>query len=126
MMTRTREREEFLADVLVTAIEHGGYGFSRTVEWQYDDANPGRSYAVIYDRYEREDNPSDTTTWRVDIGTIAHGFGVAQKVYKGAESGSLLGDLFTANRTNGDDGDVDVLGALLVLECALFGKQVYS
>jgi hypothetical protein len=127
--TRTPERESFLADVLVTAIEHCGYGFTSTVEFTYDDDKPGDAFAIVFDRYERADNPSDDTVWRIDIDTIAHGFGVVRERYyrhENTEPGSPIAELIKANRTNGDDGDVDVLGALLVLECALFGKQIYG
>lgn len=138
---RTAERNQFLADVLVTAIEHRGYGFSYAVEYVYDDDAPENTYAVIRDRYDEE----STETFRVTVDTMAKGLGIIRRaivatvesgegtylhnadtfeqLYYGGDNRS---DLLLADRTNGEDGDVDVIGALAVLECALFGRVVYA
>lgn len=130
MTKRSPEREKFLSDLLVTAIEHMSYGFPATLEYKPEpDGEPGASYAVIYDRYE-EDEPWDADdswkpkeSWRVDIDTMAKGLGVVRRIEKPA---NWVRDLLLADRTNGDDGDYDVVGALLVLECAIFGKPMYA
>lgn len=123
MKTRTDDRAQFLSDLLVTAIEHAGYGFPGIVEYEPEpDGDPRKSYAVIYDRYEEE---TPRQTWRVDIDTMAKGLGIVRKMSR-ATHAEWVADLHDADRTNGDEGDVDVVGALLVLECALFGKGVYS
>lgn len=126
-VNRTHERTQFLADVLVTAIEHCGYGFPGIVKYEpMIDGDSADTYAVIYDRYAEEEY--DTTedvkrvTYLVTIDTIAKGFGIIGKM---KANNDLMRDLMLANRTNGDDGDVDVIGALAVLECALFGDVVY-
>lgn len=123
---RSPERAQFLADVLTTAIEHSGYGFPGVIEYIWDVPNPADAYAVIIDRYE-EDNGTRSERWRVTVDTIAKGFGIVRKKYgSDVQAGSNLADLLLADRTNGDDGDVDVIGALAVLECALFGEITYG
>ncbi len=126
MKRRTPERAQFLADMLTTAIEHGGYGFTANVDYVWDVADPHDVYAVVYDRHEAEDDPSARDkTWRIDIDTMAKGLGIVRKM-DDATHAQWVRDLKLADRTNGDDGDYDVIGALLVLECALFGRGVYA
>ncbi len=83
-------------------------------------------------------------TWRVDLDTIARGLGIirnavmrevpndgpvphnkvtGERLYYGGESRKLL---MQADRTNGDEGDWDVISALAVLECAIFGAVRYN
>lgn len=138
-ITRTVEREEFLAYLLVGAIEHYGYGFPEIIKWHCPDERFGEWFAVITDRYDE----TDPTTWRVDIDTMAKGLGIIKRAfmatcdrgthYHVADSFECLGfggderkELLLADRTNGDDGDYDVIGALAVLECALFGQVIYA
>jgi hypothetical protein len=123
-MKRTAEREQFLSDVLITAIEHMGYGFPGIVEYEPAiDGNPADAYAVIYDRYE-DDLPD--RTWRIDIDTMAKGLGIVRKLPNDGPVAQWVKDVIAADRTNGDDGDIDVIGALLVLECAIFGAPTYA
>ncbi len=131
MTNRSKEREEFLSDLLITAIEHGGYGFSQAVEYEPEpDGNPAGSYAVIYDRYDLDDSAENEATLprhRVDIDLIAKGLGIVRKLAKRPEGISdWVKELLLADRTNGDEGDYDVVGALLVLECAIYGKPTYA
>ncbi len=83
-------------------------------------------------------------TWRVDLDTMAKGLGIirnavmrevehdglvphnkdtGERLYFGGESRRLL---MLADRTNGEDGDYDVVSALAVLECGLFGRVSYG
>jgi hypothetical protein len=130
MKTRTKERAQFLSDTLIGAIEHAGYGFPGIIEYKPEpDGDPFRSYAVIYDRYEVDENSDDAPeqTWRIDIDTMAKGFGIVRKMAARPEGiADWVREVIAADRTNGDDGDMDVVGALLVLECALFGKAMYA
>lgn len=134
MKQRTPERIEFLYFLMHAAIDHAGYGFPETTERHFNDDAQSESYAVIFDRYEAEEswvktsgwrpeNWKPETTWRVDIDMMAKGLGIARKL---ADVSPWVKDLLLADRTNGDDGDYDVVGALLVLECAIFGKPTYN
>lgn len=124
-ITRTPERVEFLSDVLTTALEHAGYGFPGILEYP-DVENPADVHAAIYDRYEEESDGTDgwrpTQTWRVDIDTVAKGLGVLKSKY---QSKGHLRELFAADRDN-DAGQIDVVGALAILEAALFGDITYN
>jgi hypothetical protein len=127
MTKRSPEREEFLAGILTTAIEHGGYGFPGVVEYKWEGREPADVYAVIVDRYVEDDDPEYGKHWRVDIGTIAHGFAVFRDNVKDLQTpADWVRALLVHDRTNGEDGDADVIGALAVLECALFGEIVYN
>lgn len=129
MVKRSEAREQFLSDLLVTAIEHAGYGFPGIVEYEPEpNGVPGKSFAVIYDRYEEDDSANPPVkTWRVDLDTMAKGLGVIRKHRAHGKAGAeWVSDLLKSDLTNAEDGDYDVVGALYVLECALFGDGVYA
>jgi hypothetical protein len=136
MVKRSPDREQFLFDVLTTAIEHQGYGFFDVEEWQWSEDKPAEAYAVISDK---EDFADSRERWRLTIDTIAKGIGIIRNAKPNdadtlvTADGKVLGyggdarrDFLLANSTNGEDGDYDVIGALAAVECALFGQVVYG
>lgn len=138
---RSVERAEFLGNVLVTALEHQGYGFPEIVEYHVDNDDPEGTYAVITDRKAR---PRTGTRTRIDLDTIARGIGVIErarlrdvdgedeKVLHNAATGQRLylstdaRALILAESRANDGGEIDVVLALAILECALFGQVEYS
>lgn len=141
MRTRSAQRIDFLDGVLVTAIEHYGYGFPEIIEYP-DVENTADAYALITDRYEDDDDQ----TYRVDLDVIARGIGVikdavAQDDPKFPDDGPVLFNAKTDQRLylshesrkaileasrNNDAAELDVVDALAVLECALFGAVTYA
>jgi hypothetical protein len=121
------ERTEFLADLISIAMEHAGYGFPGIIEFQTDDDAPAGNFAVIYDRYEETPDGkrywAPKQSWRVDIDTMARGLGVLRRKYTPATSPGLA-ELYEADREN-DASITDVIGALAVLEAAVFGDITY-
>lgn len=113
-------RKQFLTDLLITAIEHGGYGFPEILEYEPDAETP---YAVITDRYDEPGDPDALPQTRVTTATMVKGL---NKIRKTENPSEWVRDLIKADRTNGDDGDYDVIGALAVLEYALFGEIRYA
>lgn len=130
MTIRTAQRVEFLGDVLVTAIENGGYGFFDVVSYDCDHPE-----ALIMD-------PEDKINYMVDIDVIARGIGVIRnaklatfgndEVLANASTGERLfvsendrALIMECSREN-DAGEIDVVLALAILECGLFGKVVYA
>jgi len=139
MKTRSPERIEFLNDLLETAMSHAGYGFFHVV--RSDDTDKTNPTVVIEDK----DDESETHT--VTFDTLTKGLGVIRaavlqevtdhdgthSVYHNKKTGqrlymsaSMRDNILRANRTNGYEGDLDVLDALAVLECGLFGAVVYA
>lgn len=142
-MKRSAKRKEFLAYLLSCAIEHAGYGQFRTLEYEVPDEDYGVWYAVI----EWDEEAPVPGTVRVDIDTMARGLAIIRDavmkvderypddgpIPHNASTGERLyfggparTDLLVSDRTNGEDGDYDVIGALAVLECACFGRVVYA
>jgi hypothetical protein len=137
MIERTPEREKFLLDVLTTAVEHAGYGFFDVEEYVWDVA-PREAYAdiVMREDYEPEEGNNN---WHLTIDTIATGLGIIRRAKPNADGvltttdgkilwfgGNERRALLAADASNGDEGDLDVIGALAVVECALFGCVVYA
>lgn len=135
---RSPERGEFLSDLFTTAIENHGYGWFTVHEYRWENLAPEQVYAVIS---ATDDEP--TERHRITIDTMAAGLSVIRKAIVATDDdGTYLfnaetferlyfgGDerdaLLLADRTNGDDGDYDVIGALAALECALFGQVRYA
>lgn len=150
-MKRTPERERFLADVLTTAVEHQGYGFFHVLRYRWD-CPPVETYALIEESPDYVSG-DEAAIWRIDIETTSKGLGVIRGArYAAANSadphapgangevavlfaadgkrlyfgGQPYRDLMLADRTNGAEGDFDVIAALAVVECALFGQVVYA
>ncbi len=141
LTTRTPERVEFLSNVLVTALEHYGYGFPELIEYHIPDGEEASWYAVIADRYAED--PTDDNhgkTWRVDLDTIARGLGIIRRaIVATTDEGTYLhhsetferlyvsteqrAAVMAADREN-EAVDLDVIDALAILECALFGRVV--
>jgi len=115
--TRSPERWQFLGDLFTTAIENYGYGWFETKEYHWfnsdiDDEYPHNEwYAVIV----AEDTEEE---YFITPETFATGLGKWGK--------NMPKALAEANRTNGEDGDYDVIDALNVLEYALFNEIRYS
>jgi hypothetical protein len=130
MTTRT----EFLTDLLVTAIENCGYGW-----FEVDEYDPDQGTATITDSHTGLE-------YKVNLSTMSKGLGVIREATLGPatdhngfpvqtnrETGDRLyfggpprTDLLICDQTNGEDGEYDVIGALAVLECGLFGQVVYA
>jgi hypothetical protein len=149
---RTSQRVRFLSDVLITAIEHGGYGFATCHEYQPEPGgDPAGTYAIVADRYLAPGDDGYGRTWRLDLDTIAHGMTIIRRAFvatdgvptRHAPGGSgdvvyvhpdswerlylshgLRRELLVGDRAN-DAGEFDVIGALAVVEIALFGAVVY-
>jgi hypothetical protein len=136
---RSPERITFLTDLLLTAMYHQGHGFQRVLDSSYEE--DGSAFALIKDPEDESDE-----TLRVDLDTMAHGLSVISnavkrvdprfpddgEVYHNAKTGERLGlgehirrEIMLADETN-DAGSIDLIAALAVLECALFGKVVYA
>lgn len=129
---RSPEREQFLLDVFTTAIENYGHGWFWVTAYKWEGLPPSEAYAEITAQ-------DDDKQYRVTIDTMARGLTVVREaelngdVVRVNAKGEPLGfggearrQLLIADRTNGEDGDYDVIGALAVLECALFGRVIYA
>lgn len=144
IMARSAERTEFLTDVLACAIEHNGYGFLGYISSNWTADNPVMTSVTIIDRYEEEECKAGETPKRfvITLDTIAHGFSIiraavdqdvdGEPLLHNAKSGQRLylshGDrkeILACDRAN-DASEIDVVYALAVLECALFGAVTYN
>jgi hypothetical protein len=136
------ERIECLNGILDTAVEHNGYGFFYIYTDGRDDPEP---YILAIDKEdEGEDWPK---TILIDLNTIRKGLDVINRSTmqvdpKDPNAGPVLHNIDTGERlylspdirkqlmlcniSNGEYGDYDVIGALAVVECGLFGKVVYA
>jgi hypothetical protein len=119
-MTRKRspEREEFLKDTLITAVE-GGINYWGAVA----DYDPDAGTVTVYEK-EYLDTP-DEKAFPVTMDTMARGWGQYVKRVGKAPTGYARQALL-ANRTNGDDGDFDADVADVVLQLGIFGEVVYA
>jgi hypothetical protein len=149
---RSSGRVRFLSDVLITAIEHGGYGFPTCETYEPEPGgDPAGTYAIVADRYIAPGDDGHGRTWLVDLDTIAHGMTIIRRAFVATDgiptqytpggsdeavyvhpdswerlylSERLRRELLAGDRAN-DAGEFDVIGALAVVEIALFGAVVY-
>lgn len=156
---RSPQRIEFLAGILVTAIESGSYGSWMCVHrYHIPDDNEAEWYADLHVAEDEREDEGNPELIHVDLDMIARGLGVirsavlretpretrtladgteytvgGETVLHNAKSGERLylseahrKAIMLADRTNHEDGDLDVIDCLAILECALFGAVTYA
>ena len=130
MVTSTAERTEFLTDIVVTAIENYGYGWFSVEDYDCDNGT-----ARIFDQHD------DDAPYSVSIDVIAKGLGEVRdaRMHDAGDESYLVSrqgkrmfmpqgmrkSIMEADREN-DAGNLDVVDALAILECGLFGQVVYA
>ena len=136
-MKRTAEREQFLADVLTTAVEGGINDWAYVSEYkhEYTPVPVAQTHAIVHEVDPNEGIEEDEDGYavrglRVDIDVIAKGIGVIkgldfQPNYFG-DGGAYWREFLLADRTNGDDGDYDAIVADWIVQAGLFGQIVYG
>lgn len=123
MTTRSKEREDFLADVLVSIVEDGGYNGWRQIlpgTYHYEPANEAR----VSIREIGDGRPEEEALHEVDIETIARGISKLQQGEIKINS-ELLGWILAGSAKN-DAGDIDAEAADVILQAALFGELIYG
>lgn len=118
MAKRSEKREQFLQDLLVTAVEGGidyWANFQSIVKITKEDDYIGWWYESV--NIIDEDNES----YVINHETIVKGINLLVK--RNAERDKAL---ILANRTNGDEGDFDALDADKIVQFGLFGELVYA
>lgn len=133
MTARTHEREQWLADVLATAVEGGVNGWAQITDYQYADDAPGQARATFWfepidDKPVEVDKDGDTSIV-VTIDVVARGMRVlreqraADPSWAGSTSWKYV---LESNRTNGEDGDYDADDASCIVQCGMFGDVVFG
>lgn len=123
MSKRSPEREQFLADVLVSIVEDGGYNGWRRVRrdtYQYEPPAEARASILCLG----DGRPEEYSEHEVTIDTVAAGIAKLQ----GGEiqiNSELLGWILAGSAKN-DAGDIDAEAADCILQAALFGELIYG
>lgn len=125
MTTRTKERAEFLSDVIITAIESGHDGVAYWADVKgYNNADESNVQATIVDR----DAP-ERGEYVVTVDTIASGI---RRILQDAKDGGdcCISDRRTellkeADREN-DGSNVDADIAELIVQAGTLGRIVYG
>jgi len=123
MRKRSAERTQFLADVLVSIVEDGGYNGWRRIKagtYQYDP--PAEARAEIF--CIGDGRPEEYSDHDVTLETVAQGIAKLQSGDIQVNS-ELLGWILAGNAKN-DGGDIDAEAADIILQAALFGELVYG
>lgn len=137
---RSPEREQFLADIICTAIEGGTNYWATTLAYRWmdretgEDLPPKEVYAVIADSEEMEDYRRgeqvsrqefiEKIGKRIDIEVIATGIRKVQsKDFR--INGTLLECIRVGDKED-DAGLIDADGADVIVQAALFGEIVFG
>jgi hypothetical protein len=129
-ITRTAERQEFLADIVTTAIEGGISSWARVTDYhwwsptleggtaEHADGMPN-AYATITE----SDDFGDGETFTITVDAIANAIGkaLADPDLLGASNTRRLRE---ANKEN-DAGEIDADDASALVEIFCFGKVTY-
>lgn len=123
-VTRTEAREQFLKDILITAVE-GGINYWSAVSDYDPDNGTVKVHEFEPDTGETDGNGYAVEGMVVDLDVIAKGIGVLDKKGENWKSG-YWAEFWRANRTNGEQGDYDAGTADCIVQAALFGEVVYG
>lgn len=123
-MTRVKPepdpRSEFLADIICIAVEDGGYaGWRRVSSYHWDGIPYAANEAILVDIEELP-----VVSHRITVETIEKGL----RAIKGHDfkiNTNLRGSILAADDES-DSGMIDVEGADVIIQAALFGQIVYS
>lgn len=118
MANRSTAREQFIQDILGTAIE-GGINYWANYQTINKIDKPEDIIGWWYESVHIIDE--DGNSYVIDKNTIIKGINMIVK--RNAERDKAL---ILANRTNGDDGDFDALDADKIVQFGLYGKLVYA
>lgn len=149
MAARSTEREQFLADVIIGAVEGGTGYWAAVVAYGWEGLPAADVHAVLVPDDDETDakvdalrvklgrKPSPTEAveagfaYRVDIDTIAKGLGFVKdlpSIQPGMRAGigsELRRTILDASREN-DAGEIDSNAADVIVQAALFGEIVYG
>lgn len=125
------EREQFLSDIISTAIE-GGIGYWSTTlayQWTDDDGQPqlcvGERLARPTGTYAAITPVDSEVIYGIDTNIIAKGIDVMRESPNFNGSHVLRDSILAASREN-DAGDIDADCADVIVQAALFGELVYG
>ena len=122
-MKRTAEREQFLADILITAIE-GGTGYWAAVSgYKWSDEAPETTRATLHELND-EETAYDGAQYDLTIDAVATGLGRIRRGEVGV-SGTLRETIALADREN-DAGYIDADGADVITQAALLNEIRYG
>lgn len=119
--TRSKERTECLADILITAVEDGCLNTWRVVSCYVH--TPAEDARVLIHEIEDEDTE---TVHAVGLDTIAKGLGKVERGEDGCKLNSeILGAVMLAQRDN-DPSGFDAYSADAVMQAGIFGEVIYG
>lgn len=131
--------EEFTDDMITTAVENGGMGWFYVREYRWESMPPGETFAVVEDKEDERVHRIDRSVILEGLrvmathvlrevpydGLVPHNAATGERLYLSASSCERI--LRASQDPDGDGaGDMDVIDALAIVECGLFGKVVYA
>jgi hypothetical protein len=121
MPARTAEREEFLADIIITATEGGTNYWARSRAYHYD-GDPKFTHVEFCDM-ELEGTAEEK--WNlVNVDVVARGL---QKVLDPEfKLSSLIRDHIRLANNENDAGEIDAGAADIIVQAGMFGEIVYG
>lgn len=121
MTTRSPEREEFLSDILITAVE-GGTGYWAQVS-NYNHTPAANAHVTLHE-YHEEDDEGIIPQHLVDLDTIEKGLDLYLSFLKDRVDATWR-EYMAANLQN-DAGDFDAEDADVIVQFAIFGEIKYA
>lgn len=122
MAARSEEREEFLADIIVTAVE-GGINFWAAVSvYKWDGLPPREWHAVVHQLNDDESDYVETGV-KLDIEAVARGL---KLIIDGKlVNETMLTCIRRADKEN-DAGEIDSYDASAIVQAGLYGEVIYG
>jgi hypothetical protein len=122
MATRTRERAEFLQDVLITAVEGGTGYWAACDSYRWSDEEPEAAFVRLME--ETKPGHYGGTPEDVDIDTIARG--IARVLDPEFRVNAQIRQWIREGNRDNDAGMIDTDAADVIVQAALFGELRYG
>lgn len=142
MAVRSTEREQFLADVIIGAVEGGTGYWAAVLKYKWEGLPPAKVHAVLVLDDDETDAKIDALQAKlgrtlraadaiaagfghmVNVGTIARGIAAVKKPDFSVNR-DILAAILIGDRCN-DGGEIDSDAADVIVQAALFGEIVYG
>ena len=120
-MAKSAARIQFLSDILCTIIEGAvDYWAIPINSTRVDDPNNCLGWRYDTFTFKADDEPQ---VYTVNINDIARG---VNRLCESKINNDWVNAMREANKTNGDEGDIDAMNCDMVLQYAVFGETVYG
>jgi hypothetical protein len=121
-MARSEERTQFLAEVIVTAVEGGINDWAAVSVYKWVELPPSEWHAVVHQLNDDESGYVDTGV-KLDVDAVARGL---RLIIDGKLVNQAMLDCIRRADKGNDAGEIDGYDASAIVQAGLYGEVIYG